>query len=145
MKKLSNFKDDNYQIVTNPNIKENIIKHSFFAVSKSGTISLEICKYEVPSIIIYKMNPINFFFIKRMVKTKFANIINIINQKEIIPELLQSECNSKEIFNSVNYFIQKPEMIKKQQELVKKTVKSMQNDELSSLNAANIVLSYIKN
>ena len=36
-------------------------------------------------------------------------------------------------------------MIKKQQELVKKTVKSMQNDELSSLNAANIVLSYIKN
>ena len=80
-----------------------------------------------------------------MVKTKFANIINIINQKEIIPELLQSECNSKEIFNSVNYFIQKPEMIKKQKELVKKTVKSMQNDELSSLNAANIVLNYIKN
>ena len=79
-----------------------------------------------------------------MVKTKFANIINIINQEEIIPELLQSECNSKEIFNSVNYFIQKPEMIKKQQELVKKTVKSMQNDELSSLNAANIVLNYIK-
>ena len=80
-----------------------------------------------------------------MVKTKFANIINIINQKEIIPELLQSECNSKEIFNSVNYFIQKPEMIKKQKELVKKTIKSMQNDELSSLNAANIVLNYIKN
>tara|TARA_B100001741_G_scaffold143511_1_gene118470 strand:- start:466 stop:741 length:276 start_codon:yes stop_codon:yes gene_type:complete len=91
------------------------------------------------------MNPINFFFIKRMVKTKFANIINIINQKEIIPELLQSECNSKEIFNSVNYFIQKPEMIKKQQKLVKKTVKSMQNDELSSLNAANIIHNYIKN
>ncbi len=145
LEKLSNFKDDNYQIVTNPNIKEDIIKHSFFAVSKSGTVSLEISKYEVPSIIIYKMNPINFYLIKRMVKTKFANIINIINQKEIIPELLQSECNSKEIFNSVNYFIQKPEMIKKQQKLVKKTVKSMQNDELSSLNAANIVLNYIKN
>ena len=78
--KISDFKDDNYQIVTNPNIKEDIIKHSFFAVSKSGTVSLEICKYEVPSIIIYKMNPINFFFIKRMIKTKFANIINIINK-----------------------------------------------------------------
>ena len=136
--KISDFKDDNYQIVTNPNIKEDIIKHSFFAVSKSGTVSLEICKYEVPSIIIYKMNPINFFFIKRMVNTKFVN-------KEIIPELLQSECNSQEIFNSVNYFIQKPELLKKQKEFVKKTIKSMQNDELSSLNAANIVLSYIKN
>ena len=67
------------------------------------------------------MNPINFFFIKRMVKTKFVNIINIINQNEIIPELLQSECNPKEIFNSVNYFIQKPELINTQKELVKKT------------------------
>ena len=80
-----------------------------------------------------------------MVKTKFVNIINIINQKEIIPELLQSECNSIEIFNSVNYFIQKPELINEQKELIKKTIKSMQNDELPSLNAANILLNYINN
>ena len=142
---LTDIDKDNYQVVSNSNIKDDIIKNSFFAVSKSGTISLEICKYEVPSIIIYKMNLINFFFIKRMVKTKFVNIINIINQKEIIPELLQNECNSKEIFKAVNYFIQKPEMIKKQKELVKKTLKNMQNEELSSLNAANIVLNYINN
>ena len=142
---LTDIDKDNYQVVSNSNIKDDIIKNSFFAVSKSGTISLEICKYEVPSIIIYKMNLINFFFIKRMVKTKFVNIINIINQKEIIPELLQNECNSKEIFKAVNYFIHKPEMIEEQKKLVRKTLKNMQNDELSSLNAANIVLNYINN
>ena len=136
---------DNYQVVSDSNIKEYIIKNSFFAVSKSGTVSLEISKYEIPSIIIYKLNPVNFFFIKSMVKTKFVNIINIINQKEIIPELLQNECNPKEIFKAVNYFIQKPEMIKQQKELVKKTINSMQNDELSSLNASNIILNYINN
>ena len=142
---LTDIDKDNYQVVSNSNIKDDIIKNSFFAVSKSGTISLEICKYEIPSIIIYKMNLINFFFIKRMVKTKFVNIINIINQKEIIPELLQNECNSKEIFKAVNYFIHKPEMIEEQKKLVRKTLKNMQNDELSSLNAANIVLNYINN
>ena len=42
---------------------------------------------------------------KSLVKVKFANIINIINNKEIIPELLQKECNSKEIFKSVIYFL----------------------------------------
>ena len=136
---------DNYQVISDSNIKEDIIKNSFFAVSKSGTVSLEISKYEIPSIIIYKLNPVNFFFIKSMVKTKFVNIINIINQKEIIPELLQNECNSKEIFKAVNYFIQKPEMIKQQKELVKKTINNMQNDELSSLNASNIILNYINN
>ena len=77
--KISDFKDDNYQIVTNPNIKEDIIKHSFFAVSKSGTVSLEICNAKVPSIILYKMGLINFLIVKMLVKTKFANIINIIN------------------------------------------------------------------
>ena len=143
--KLSSLEEDNYQVVSNTVIKENIIKNSFFAVVKSGTISLEICKYAIPSIIIYKMNPINFFLIKNMVNIKFANIINIINQKEIIPELLQNECNPKEIFNSVNYFIQNPDSIDKQKKLIKSTIGSMKNIGLPSLNAANIVLSYINN
>ena len=91
------------------------------------------------------MNPINFFLIKNLVNIKFANIINIINQKEIIPELLQNECNPKEIFNSVNYFIQNPDSIDKQKKLIKSTIGSMKNIGLPSLNAANIVLSYINN
>ena len=143
--KLSSLEEDNYQVVSNTVIKENIIMNSFFAVAKSGTISLEICKYAIPSIIIYKMNPINFFLIKNMINIKFANIINIINQKEIIPELLQNECNPKEIFNSVNYFIQNPDSIDKQKKLIKSTIGSMKNIGLPSLNAANIVLSYINN
>ena len=43
-----------------------------------------------------------FFIVKLLVKVKFANIINIASNKEIIPELLQSKCNSKNIFNKVN-------------------------------------------
>ena len=34
---------------------------------------------------------------KFLVNVKFANIINIINNKEIIPELLQKECNAKNL------------------------------------------------
>ena len=42
---------------------------------------------------------------KLLVNVKFANIINIINGREVIPELLQNECNAKEIFNTVIYFL----------------------------------------
>ena len=38
---------------------------------------------------------INFFIVKMLVKVKFANIINIAANEEIIPELLQSRCNAK--------------------------------------------------
>ena len=53
---------------------------------------------------------INYLIMKSLVKVKFANIINIINNKEIIPELLQNECNAKEIYNSVVYFLKNPEL-----------------------------------
>ncbi len=83
-------------------IKSHILKSSIFAVSKSGTISLEICNAKIPSIIIYKMGMINFFIVKMLVKVKFANIINIAAKEEIIPELLQSKCNPSNIYNTVD-------------------------------------------
>ena len=68
---------------------------------------------KVPSVIIYKMNLINFLIIKMLVKVKFANIINIAANEEIIPELLQSNCNAKNIFNTVdNLFANKAEFRK---------------------------------
>ena len=73
-----------------------------FAVAKSGTISLEICNAKIPSIIIYKMGIINFLIVKILVKVKFANIINIVANENIIPELLQSKCNSNNIYNAVD-------------------------------------------
>ena len=101
-------------VISDEKIKSYILKKSIFAVSKSGTVSLEICKAKVPSIIIYKVNFVNFFIIKMLAKVKFANIINIAANKEIIPELLQEKCNSNDIFNKVNEFLSNPELSKKQ-------------------------------
>ena len=50
------------------------------------------------------MNFINYLIVKILVKVKFANIINIAAKEEIIPELLQSKCNAKNIFENVSYF-----------------------------------------
>ena len=47
-------------------------------------------------------------------KIKFANIINIAANEEIIPELLQSKCNSKNIFNTVNKILNNHELKEKQ-------------------------------
>ena len=60
------------------------------------------------------MNFINFLIIRILVKIKFANIINIAAKEEIIPELLQSNCNSKNIFKHVSKYIENPQIIKEQ-------------------------------
>jgi len=92
----------NCRAVADEKIKSYLLRNSIFAVSKSGTISLEICNANIPSVIIYKMGIINFFIVRMLVKVKFANIINIAANEEIIPELLQSNCNSTNIYNTVD-------------------------------------------
>ena len=133
----------NVDVISDEGIKSQILSKSVFAVAKSGTVSLEICNLKVPSIIIYKMNLINFFIVKFLVKVKFANIINIINQKEIIPELIQNECNSKEIFRSVVYFLKNPELMKKQIHDVSNTLDEIKSKTSSSAEAAAVVSRYL--
>ncbi len=135
---------ENVELISNEKIKTAAIKKSTFAIVKSGTVSLEVCKYGIPSIIIYKMNFLNFFIAKLFLKIKFANMINIINNKEIIPELLQKKCNSDEIYNTVNYLLRKPELINEQIKKVNKTIEELRSTTSSSNEAANILLSYLR-
>ena len=136
---------NNIEVISDEKIKSHILSKSIFAVAKSGTVSLEICNANVPSIIIYKMNFLNYLIVKMLVKVKYANIINIINNEEVIPELIQNECNPKEIFNSVVYLLKNPELMKKQMNICQKTLSDIRNNGLSSSNAANIIIEYIKN
>jgi len=143
---LQNIKDnnlENIEIITDEKIKIATIKKSTFAIVKSGTVSLEVCKYSVPSIIIYKMNFLNFFIAKLFLKIKFANMINIINNKEIIPELLQEECNSDEIYKTIKYLLKKPDLLNEQLKQVSKTIKELRSTTSSSNEASNILLSYL--
>ena len=140
---LKNKSLSNIQVISNENIKLQILSKSVFAVAKSGTVSLEICNANIPSIIIYKINFINYFIMKLLVKVKFANIINIINNKEVIPELLQAECNSKEIYNSVVYLLKNPKLMKEQVDICSKTLNDIRSKSSSSLEASSILSKYL--
>ncbi|MDB9832065.1 lipid-A-disaccharide synthase [Candidatus Pelagibacter sp.] len=140
---LKNSSINNFQVISDDNIKSQILSSSVFAVAKSGTVSLEICNANVPSIVIYKINVINYMIMKSLVKVKFANIINIINNREIIPELLQGECNAKEIYNSVNYLLSHPNLLKSQLDNINKTLNNIKSDTPASENVANILSKYL--
>ena len=140
IKKLVSFENfKNCEVISDEKIKSSILKKSIFAVSKSGTISLEICNAKVPSIIIYKMNNINFFIIKLLVKVKFANIVNITANEEIIPELLQSNCNSKNIFNTVSNLIQNQEALEKQVYKTQEVIKTFKTDRSAEIASSVLI------
>ena len=141
--KVKDYNIDNVDIISDENIKLQTLIKSTFAVSKSGTISLQICNANIPSIIIYKLNFINFMIFKFLVKVKFANIINIINDREVIPELLQNECNANEIYRSVSYLLKNPELIIKQLASCKKTIDNIRSKTSSAEESALVLNKYL--
>ena len=134
---------ENIDVISEENIKSEVLSKSIFAVSKSGTVSLQICNANIPSIIIYKLSFINFMIFKMLVNVKFANIINIINNREIIPELLQKECNAEEIYKTVIYFLQHPELIKEQLNVCNKTLEGIRSKTSSSDVSSDVLTNYL--
>jgi lipid-A-disaccharide synthase len=126
----------NCEVISDNKIKSHVLKKSVFAVSKSGTVSLEICNAKIPSIILYKMGIINFLLVKMLVKVKYANIINIAANEEIIPELLQSNCNAKKIFEYVSDYLDNPEKINSQIKKTQIIINNLKTEKLSSTQAA---------
>ena len=132
----------NCSAICDEKIKFNILKLSIFAVVKSGTISLEICNAKIPSVIIYKMGLINFFIVKMLVKVKFANIINIAAGEEVIPELLQSKCNPKDIYKAVDKLLSDKQVLEKQVTKFQ-GILSMFKTEKSSEIASKVLLNHL--
>ncbi len=141
--KLSNYKNLKIIINTDEYQKNEYFKKSLIAIAKSGTISLNLCKCQIPFLTIYKFSWLNYLLIRPFVKVKFANIINIIANKQVIPEFIQKDCNSTNIINKLNYYLSNKFELKKMIEnynLVlnsfsnKKTSKTIAEDLLSYLN-----------
>ena len=132
----------NCDVIADEKIKSQVLKQSFFALSKSGTVSLEICNAKIPSIIIYKMNIINFFIVKMLIKVRYANIINITANEEIIPELLQSKCNYRNIFNKVDMLINDQKSLNKQVFKFQKIINDFKTDQ-PSYKAALVLFNHL--
>lgn len=75
-----------------------------FAMATSGTVGLELAVAECPHIIAYKTNPVTWWLLKRMVKVKYAHLVNIMEGREVIPECLQDKCTASGILNAMENY-----------------------------------------
>ena len=80
-----------------------------------------------------------------LVKVKFANIINITADKEIIPELIQSKCNSMNIFNNVDKLLSNREILDNQITGFSEILNNIKSDSLPSKKAAIILNKELNN
>jgi len=79
-------------VTANEEDKKNAIAAANLGIVKSGTVALEAAMAGIPMLVAYRVNPLSAWLFRRMALTKYASLINIIEDKEIIPELLQEQC-----------------------------------------------------
>jgi lipid-A-disaccharide synthase len=61
------------------------------ALTKSGTSTLELALARVPMLVTYRVNPISYQIARRLVKVKYASILNLLLDRPVVPELLQRD------------------------------------------------------
>ena len=74
-----------------------LFSHADAAIVASGTATLETALFEVPQVVIYKVNAITYQIAKLVIKVKWVSLVNLIANKEIVKELLQHDANVETI------------------------------------------------
>ncbi len=67
------------------------------ALAASGTVALELALARVPTVIAYRVAPLTHFIVRRMLSVHYGNLINVIENREIVPELIQGDCRPERL------------------------------------------------
>ncbi|MDP8177563.1 lipid-A-disaccharide synthase [Pasteurella skyensis] len=84
----------------------------------SGTAALEAMLCKSPMVVGYKMKSLTHMIAKKLVKTEYYSLPNLLANAPLVPELIQSECNPENlVWHLNNYLLQDPESLKEKNEL----------------------------
>jgi lipid-A-disaccharide synthase len=105
---MKNFKNLYREISSNSNAKVvfkdtyNLLNNSSRALVTSGTATLETAFFNVPQIVCYKTSWLSYIIAKSLVKIKFISLVNLIMDKEVVKELIQSDLNYFKLTKELN-------------------------------------------
>ncbi len=72
----------------------------------SGTVALECMLVNRPMVVGYKVKPITAWMMKRLLKTKYVSLPNILADKPLVGEYLQDDCTPEKLANAMNVLLE---------------------------------------
>ena len=114
------------------------------AMAASGTVALELAMAMVPSVIAYRMNPVTAWLAKRLVKVRYANLVNLILEREAVPEFLLNRCQAELIAPAIIELLTTPERRQRQKDdYATALIKLGRDEEPAGQRAAKAILGFI--
>jgi lipid-A-disaccharide synthase len=82
-----------------------VLGQSEAAIVTSGTATLETALLGVPQIVVYKGSPLSYQVAKRLIKVRFISLVNLIMDIQIVPELIQADCNAAKMHEQLLHIL----------------------------------------
>lgn len=132
-------------VTANEHDKHDGIAASNVAIVKSGTVTLEVARANVPMIVAYRVNTLSAFLYRRLRLTKLVNLINILLGREAIPELLQDDCTPQLLASAAaNLLTNQPGRTAQQAAMMQALAMMTPQNSSPSAIAASIILEKIR-
>ena len=84
----------------------NLLTNASSAIVTSGTATLETALLKVPQIVVYKAGALEFLIVKMIIKVKFISLVNLIADREVVKEFIQSEANPPNLQNELRNLLE---------------------------------------
>ena len=84
----------------------NRLRQCSAAIVSSGTATLELAMLDVPMVVAYRMNTLSYRVLKRWLTIKHISLVNIIAEREVVPELLQDDVTPARLYDEVSQLIE---------------------------------------
>lgn len=132
---------DNTLIVEDTSQKYDAFAAADAALAASGTVSLELAMAGVPSLIAYRLSPLTAFIARRLIRVRYASIINLILDKPAIPEFLQENCTPEALTPALANLLRFDGAVRQQSDDIARALMALRpGDDLPSVAAAKVVL-----
>ena len=126
-------------IITNHDLKQKIMMQSSLALAASGSVTLELSKYQTPMVVVYDTNYLTRILIKLFVKVKFCSLINIFLIKKLFLNFFE-KFNYKLVINEMRNLLNNKRLRDKQKNIWRFFQKKMLNNENPSKLVVNQII-----
>lgn len=130
-------------VVIDPAEKRDAFAACDAALAASGTVAVELAVMGVPTVIAYRASPITAAIVRRLVKVRFASLINLTLDREATPELLQENCRTDRMVEAIDRLLTDPQACAEQMKAYGEALAKLSVEGRPSERAAAVALSMI--